>query len=395
MQRAPLRDYKLPNRPLVNYFVLNSLDAVNKYWLELAYTCTRKGNPAVANSSVEEEDDGLEATPDSAAKKRELNYTRIVNVRNWIVVNTLTPEQTKILLTKVDRVNRTTPLNDQDRCEDICRELAHRLNITTTKVKGYYKNWENKFAKKSMTEFKRQQLKELNDAAKKSSGPYLTNVVPKSGTSGHRGKRGRFALSKEDEEILCRARTIVMKIGGKGFKNIWVPVSKLFNKDGILDKNGKLATDTHMTPDLCRRKIINLRNHPAQEARLLQLEARWDIIYEKGVAEKAFPAINKKLFTREGNKLRNLDISDMLKYFVDNDSNEDVPIPERFFCYFYFSYYFLGKSIFPAILQLPIHLSYLKMFRTWRNILQFKKFLTLTLLPLQIKFTSHRQVMFL
>ncbi|KAI8084526.1 uncharacterized protein BX664DRAFT_387253 [Halteromyces radiatus] len=125
--KTTVRNYRLPDRPIVQeHSLLTQADAL-MYWSDLQYVCTKLSLS-----------DGESAVPilndDSEIWIRSLYATK-----NWSINFVFSQDQRKVLNKNVDRQAQTTPLNSTA----WCRSIATDLGVSIDAVRGYYRKVED------------------------------------------------------------------------------------------------------------------------------------------------------------------------------------------------------------------------------------------------------------
>jgi len=149
-KRVHLRNYSSPDAPIIETKDLTDMTDVVMFWMRLQYTSISDADDQWQNE-IEDDfaDDSVILNTSRTARKMlktgsDNPFAYICNLRNWTDVYPLSASQRSILESYVDRISRTTPLND----ELVCQTIASKALIPVARVKFFYKKLEAEFERK-------------------------------------------------------------------------------------------------------------------------------------------------------------------------------------------------------------------------------------------------------
>ncbi|KAL0074298.1 hypothetical protein F4703DRAFT_1892849 [Phycomyces blakesleeanus] len=126
---VPMRDVLHPDQVIIRTYSICTPADIQIFWSDLQYRCT---NQPVKLADI---------------RKLQLSNSRrsfvsgMFFLKNWKTTYQMSAEQKKILESYVDRVNKTTPLKEND----ICNKAAEESEMNITMVRAYYRKVEVSF----------------------------------------------------------------------------------------------------------------------------------------------------------------------------------------------------------------------------------------------------------
>lgn len=344
--KVELRDKRKIGAPLIREFTMLSKEDIYMYWSELDYLY--RGPTTIPTD---------ELAPPPEDKRFRTIFMSLEKTISWVNPDVYSKPQRRILNSYVDKINLSTPL-DNDR---LIEEIALDINCTPLVVRAYYSKVEGVFSRRNETKKARKIKKSLLSRSRKPGRPQINMLdgravlhdndqyafkASKSGPvsisdmarepatledaindekralfmddlSGlpiiknrmdrkiqRRSTAKRHNWSESEEELLLLA-VVILKCRGQRIVIRWPAITQ------VLDKS----------IEECRRRYSNLLktlNFPEKVDRYL---AMWEKLYKRGI-------VNGDIVDKNPFEAINFDLLGYVSYFIEKLTLEKSEIME-------------------------------------------------------------------
>ncbi|KAI8640410.1 hypothetical protein BD408DRAFT_419851 [Parasitella parasitica] len=149
-EKIPITDWTKADEPLLREHLIRDLDDLSNFWMDLKYVATFH--------NIEGADLPVPADPYEKDLQKSIH-----SMRNWSTRSVFTRGQRVLLNGRVDKVNRTTPLNSQAEM----KSLAAMMRVPFETIRCYYEKVENALERRDLYNRNRKLQRLLLGASRK------------------------------------------------------------------------------------------------------------------------------------------------------------------------------------------------------------------------------------
>ncbi|ORZ14039.1 hypothetical protein BCR42DRAFT_492680 [Absidia repens] len=223
-----IRNYLLTDRPILVEKPLTSLDAVVDYWNELQYTCAcvygTESDHGTATTSSASSPPATTTTTGFKKKNDTDPLSTITLSRTWTNGDIITAEQKRCLDQHVNySLGQVPPATTE---WALFLQLSRATGLLPYRIRSYYLNLGNAFAKRNRLEQQQIAAEELEESIGQSSGKRKRQPQPLSGTTSLllQASKENQRISQVPDSIRCQSASFSTPtfIGSRLFRRKYV-----------------------------------------------------------------------------------------------------------------------------------------------------------------------------